>query len=72
MMKNRINVGDKVTVTFWPYFDNIVGEVEYKPVSPGDSWIILGESGSVHYVQLFASISKYAETTPVDSDDLPF
>jgi hypothetical protein len=58
MMKNRIHVGDEVVIKFWPYCSDIEGEVEYKPTEFGDSWIIVSEDGSVHYIQHFASITK--------------
>jgi len=64
----RIVEGDQVFIAFWPYVDSIVGTVRYVPSQPGDSWIIEGKQGQVHYVQHFASITK---ERPL-GDDEPF
>jgi len=66
MMNNRIRVGDEVVVKFWPYFNDIKGEVEYMPMDAGEDWIISSEDGSVHYIQHFASITRAPKFLPDD------
>ncbi len=68
MNEAKIKVGDKVRVRFWPMYNDIVGIVDYVPLTQGDSWIIKELDGAVSYVQTFASITREAEPL----DDLPF
>lgn len=56
-MKTRIEIGDKVVVTFGNG-ESIVGIVESMPMETGDSWIILRDSGPL-YVQQFETIGLH-------------
>jgi hypothetical protein len=69
-MAERIAIGDKVHVRFWPMYDDILGEVKYMPQAQGESWIIVSEQGDVYYIQTFASITRKADVPEVE--DLPF
>ena len=55
-MANRIEVGDKVNVT-WAHEVSLSGRVLYTPVATGDCWIIETDC-AIHYVQSFETIWK--------------
>lgn len=52
-----INVGDRVRVEFRLTKNDLCGDVVYKPVQPGDVWIIRSED-RLFYVQHYSTISK--------------
>lgn len=57
---NRINIGDKVDITFHngALFDL---KVDYVPTSDGDIWILIGEYGHIYYVKNYEYIVKQNE-----------
>lgn len=65
---DRIEIGDKVSVQFWQWVNDVQGVVKYVPQSPSDAWIIAGYDGSLRYVQHFAVITRDG---PPDGD-IPF
>lgn len=59
-MKNRIKIGDKVTVKFVGISYLLIGTVLYAPLGPDDDWIIRGDDDALVYVHSYETI-RYVE-----------
>jgi len=56
--QDTIEIGDRVTVKFWPCYDDVVGTVKYTPCQPFDYFKIMKDNGDIVLVQMFSSMTR--------------
>lgn len=72
MRGDRIEVGDTVVVQFVSGASIYGAEVLYIPVATGDSWILLGPTGVITYVQMFERMDLLEKAEESEEEELPF
>jgi hypothetical protein len=60
MSNTKIEVGDYVDVFFTSSDALINGRVLYTPQDTGDSWRLVGDDGTLYYVQIFEKMIRVA------------
>ncbi len=60
-MKNRIEKGDRVRISFTTDEALMEGVVDCTPQATGDSWVIIHDDGGVCYVQMFETMQLVSQ-----------
>lgn len=55
--EERIEVGDRVEVSYVGHGSDTVGRVLWEPGGPGDCWHIMDDHGILFYVQSFEKMA---------------